>query len=84
MINDRINLFNELFEFRNEYDMEEDFILDVIEEYAHKHNLDPEYIAQELSDYKIFTDIVEKECIKHKYLRKEYQADIGNLNDWER
>lgn len=81
MINDKITLFNDIFRFRGSHNMEQDTIFEVLLEYAAKKDLEPEWIAQELADYQCFVDIVEKDCIKHKYIRTQNKNNA--ISDWE-
>lgn len=66
-INSNIEILNSLFEFREAYGMQEDCILDVLEEYAHKYNVDTEMLARELSDLDGFVELVQVDLTKHKY-----------------
>ena len=47
--------------------MNDDCILDVLEEFAHKHDLDASFLAMELSDLDGFVDLVEVDLKRFKY-----------------
>lgn len=63
---------NSLMNFRLEYHLEDECILEVIKEYCRKHDLDLDEFAQNLGDYQAFQDMVEEDLIKHKYIKKEF------------
>jgi hypothetical protein len=78
-MNNNVELLNSVFNFREKYDMQDDCILDVLVEYAHKNNLDAELLARELSDLQGFIDVCEIDLVKHKYAKDTTNED---LDDW--
>lgn len=76
--NKAVSLMNELFAFKREF-MKDDSILDAIVEYSQKNDLNPVQLAQELSEFEGFRQIVENDCIKYKYINNS-DTDIG---DWK-
>lgn len=75
----QVELMNLLADFINEFHLEGDCIIDVIEEFASKYDVDELYLSTELSDYKPFLDIVENNLKKYKYV-KEFK---DKSNEWE-
>ena len=75
-INSNIELLNSVFEFKEEYEMQDDCILDVLKEYAHKHDVDVELLARELSDLDGFVELVQVDLIKHKYTKEDIKTDV--------
>lgn len=68
-INNNIELLNSVFDFRDKYEMQDDCILDVLEEYAHQNDLNTELLARELSDLDGFLELVEVDLKKHGFSR---------------
>ena len=77
-LNNNVELLNSVFDFRDKHNMQEDCILDVLVEYAHKNNLDAELLARELSDLQGFLDVCEMDLVKHKYAKDM----SSNVDDW--
>lgn len=79
IFNGKVNLLNELYKFREDKQMQDNCILDVIFEYCRKKDIDPEHLCAELSDYEGFQEIVELDLQKHKY-SKSYNK--SSLEEW--
>lgn len=67
-----IQKINSLLNFRKEYHLEDECILEVIQEYCRKKDIDIMEFAQDLDRYSAFQDMVEEDLIKHKYIKKEF------------
>ncbi len=80
LLENKVLLFNKLFDYRKEKDMLDDCILDVIISFGNDINIDPELIASELSDYQAFRNIVEQDLKKFNYIKsnKKYFC----IEDW--
>jgi hypothetical protein len=76
--NNKVDILNQLFAFKEEKKMDE-CILDVIIEFCRSKGYNPEEVAQELSEYKGFVDMVEQDLIKYKYAKSNTQYSLA---DW--
>lgn len=72
---------NDLFNFRKEFGMENYSIIDVIQEYCFKNDIeDIESFASELSELEGFVEIAREDAIKYKYLKN---TNSSTLDEWE-
>lgn len=72
---------NDLFNFRKEFGMENYSIIDVIQEYCFKNDIeDIESFASELSELEGFVEIAREDAIKYKYLKN---TNSSILDEWE-
>lgn len=72
---------NDLFNFRKEFGMENYSIIDVIQEYCFKNDIeDIESFASELSELEGFVEIAREDAIKYKYLKN---TSSSTLDEWE-
>lgn len=81
-LNGIVNLINELFAFRHKHDMLEESLLIVISEYCRHNNLDTLQFCEELSELPQMVDILEIDCLKHKYIKKEYKKNSIKFEDY--
>ena len=80
-MNNNVELLNKIFLFREEYNMQDDCILDVLEEFAFKHNMDTALLAMELADMEGFVSLVELDLKKFKYAKESNDASISD--EWD-
>lgn len=81
--NSAMNLYNDLWEFIYDNNIEDDSILDSIKEFSFKNNFDPIEVCQILSEYDGFQQIVKNNLVKHKYMKKSSIQEEDISNEWE-
>ena len=80
--NPAVEKINKIFEFRKQYDMENDCMLDVIQEYCFKNNIDDiELFVSDISEVEGFVEMLRNDMIKFKYMSNTDDCISNNVID---
>lgn len=80
-VNSIISMVNDLYKFREYKKLEQESLLVVISEYCRFKKIDTVEFCEELSDLPQMVNIVESDCIRNKYIRKDYEESHIKFED---
>ena len=80
-MNESIKLLNSLLKFKEQNNLQDECILDIIQDYCHHYNMSLDEFIDVMGDYNAFKEYVNKDLIKHKYIKSDEEILSDKIND---